>query len=138
MIPYEPDEPDASLLDLVSWPDDGTVPGLLDPLSYLKAILGGRYSGIPDCCIRYHVEHLLPTEFEPPPEPPWRPVLPIGYKPCVECRTSGRDLPVARACPHPCACSRLVDRVAALLHQVKLADHPRGAIPDLDPRPPHR
>ena len=37
MIPYEPDEPDPTLLDLVSWPDEGTVAPFLDPLSYLEA-----------------------------------------------------------------------------------------------------
>jgi len=103
MIPYEPDAPDATLLDLVSWPDDGTVAPFLDPLSYLRSILGGRCSGIPDCCIRYHLDHLLLTEAAPAPEPPAPTPLP-GYLPCPACRTSGRDLAQARLCPRPCAC----------------------------------
>src|SRR6266849_5090945 len=42
MIPYEPDAPAATLLDLVSWPDDGTVAPFLDPLSTLACRTSGH------------------------------------------------------------------------------------------------
>ena len=100
------------MFDLVAPVDDGTAPPFLDPLSYLKAILGGRCSGIPDCCIQHFLATQLPVEREITPEE-----LEGWDSPrCRACRAAGRAL-VMRECPKPCACSAAVDAVASLLTQ---------------------
>lgn len=99
-----------TLFDLIAPVDDGLVPPFLDPFTYLKIVMMGRCSGIPDCCIRDFLTGALPVDRELTADERAR----RGDSRCPACRAAGRILSM-RSCLEPCACRGAVDAVAALL-----------------------